>query len=215
MAIKKAKDETIAITLEEIEQFILDAGSDDLPTFGGKFQGGINCQQVPDEIAPCILAILESGEPIKSYLEIGVAAGGTTYLFNHFFHPEKIVLIDDNKHHKAGLRSGILKDIDYQEIIGRSDTEESIKAVSNLNTMFDIVLIDGEHHYSAIKLDTIFYSPFLRPDGFLILHDSIWPLGGVLRVVRELKTDSGMEFVDEYTSKKHPSPLGVALFRKV
>ncbi len=71
-------------SLDLIEQFILDAGSDNLGVFGGIYEGGIHCQQIPDEIAPCILTILESGESIKSYLEIGVAAGGSTFLFNHF-----------------------------------------------------------------------------------------------------------------------------------
>jgi len=69
---------------KNIEQFVLDAGSDDLPTFGGSFEGGIHCQQIPDEIGPCIHAILGSGLDLRSYLEIGVAAGGTTFLFDHF-----------------------------------------------------------------------------------------------------------------------------------
>ncbi len=202
-------------SLDLIEQFILDAGSDNLGVFGGIYEGGIHCQQIPDEIAPCILTILESGESIKSYLEIGVAAGGSTFLFNHFFHPEKIVLIDNNKHPKAGLRAEVLKGIDYQEIIGCSDAEESIKAISNLNTMFDVILIDGEHHYQGVKLDTVLYLPFLRKGGFLILHDSVWPLGGIMRVVRELKIDPEMEFIDEFVTKKHSFKCGIALFRRV
>ena len=71
-------------TMQSIIDFILASGSDDLATFGGKHEGGIHCQQIPDELAPCILAILESGETINAYLEIGVAAGGTTFLVNHY-----------------------------------------------------------------------------------------------------------------------------------
>lgn len=199
--------------LKEIEFIINEAGSDDLATFGGIYEGGIHCQQIPDELAPCILTILKSGEPIKSYLEIGVAAGGTTFLINHFFHPDKIVLVDDNKHHKAGLRAGILKGINYQVIIGRSDSEETIRAVNDF-APFDIILIDGDHLYPGVKLDTIIYLPFLQPGGFLILHDSALPEWGVMRVVRELKADKSMEFIGEYISQKHPKPCGLALFRK-
>lgn len=200
-------------TLEEIEQFIIDAGSDDLPTFGGSHEGGIHCQQVPDEIAPAILAIIESGESIENYLEIGVAAGGTTYLINHFFPAASISLVDDNKHHKAGLRKGILADITYNEFIGRSD-EERIEADARTMAPYDLILIDGDHLYPGVKLDTITYLPMLRPGGFLILHDSAMPEWGVIRVVRELKADPAMEFIGEYVSKTHPRPLGVALFRK-
>ncbi len=201
------------ISLKEIEFIIHEAGSDDLPTFGGSYEGGIHCQQIPDELAPCIMAIMESGETIKSYLEIGVAAGGTIYLLNHFFHLERIVLIDDNKHHKAGLRAGILKGIAYQEIIGRSDNEETILTADDL-APFDIILIDGDHLYPGIKLDTIIYMPLLRHGGFLILHDSALPEWGVMRVIKELKADKDMKFIGEYVSKKHPKPCGVALFQR-
>jgi len=197
-------------TLEKIEQFVVDAGSDDLGTFGGKFEGGIHIQQIPDEIAPCILKILESGGA-KSYLEIGVAAGGTTYLFNHFFHPE-ITIIDDNKHHKAKFRKTVLKGVERKELIGRSDDENILKTASE--STYDIILIDGDHLYPGVKLDTIFYKPLLNPGGFLIYHDSLMKEWGVQRIVKELKTDESMEFISEYTSKKH-SPLGVALFRRI
>ncbi len=210
-----AKKKTVeSITLEEIEQFVMDAGSDDLPTFGGKYQGGIHCQQVPDEIAQCILAIMEAVQPIKNYLEIGVAAGGATFLMNHFLKPENIVLIDDNKHHKSRLRADILKGIAYQEIVGRSDDEAVIQAVANLGILFGLILIDGDHNYPSVKLDTITYLPYLAPGGFLILHDSALNQWGVPRVVKELKADPGMEFIGEYISSVH-TPCGVALFRKV
>ncbi|MCD6329037.1 MAG: class I SAM-dependent methyltransferase [Candidatus Cloacimonetes bacterium] len=200
------------ITYKEIEDFIINAGSDDLPTFGGKYEGGIHCQQIPDEIASYILAILKFKQKIESYLEIGVAAGGTTYLFNHFFSLKKIVLIDDNKHHKAKLRPEVLRDVTYQEIIGRSETESSVETVSKV-APFDLIMIDGDHSYPGVKLDTVLYMPLLNPGGFLIYHDSnkVW---GVQRVVRELKNDSSMEFIDEYISKQHPRPCGIALFRK-
>ncbi len=199
--------------LEEIEKIIIEAGSDNLGVFGGHYEGGIHCQQIPDELAPCIKAIIESRKRIQSYLEIGAAAGGTAYLFNHFFALKQVVLIDDNKHPKARLRGNILKDIKHNEIIGSSHDVESISKASEF-APYDIILIDGDHHYANVKLDTIFYSPLLRVGGFLILHDSALPEWGVGRTVMELKNDDSMKFIAEYKSQKH-KPCGLALFQKV
>lgn len=202
-----------SMSLQSIENFVIEAGSDDLPTFGGKFVGGVHCQQVPDEIAPCISAIMESGFPVRSYLEIGVAAGGTAFIFDHFFKPDYLVLVDDNKHHKTGLRADILKHVPTHEIIGRSSDEACVASAAALSP-YDVIVIDGDHLYAGVKIDTLLYLPMLRPGGFLVLHDSALPAWGVARVVRELKADPDMEFVGEYVSVKHPAPLGVALFRR-
>ncbi len=200
-------------SVKDIEDFVLDAGSDDLPTFGGKFVGGVHCQQVPDEIAPCIHAIMESGFPVRSYLEIGVAAGGTAFLFDHFFKPDYLVLVDDNKHPKAGLRADILKHVPAHEIIGRSAEVDSVASAAALSP-YDVIVIDGDHSYAAAKIDVLLYSPMLRPGGFLVLHDSALSEVGVARVVRELKADPGMEFVAEFVSARALAALGVALFRR-
>ena len=201
------------MSLKKIEEFIIAAGSDDLATFGGSFEGGIHCQQIPDELAPCIHKIMEIGSTVFSYLEIGVAAGGTTFIFDHFFEPYKMVLVDDNKHHKAGLRPDILLHVPAIEIIGRSSDQATV-AAAKAQALYDIIVIDGDHTYAAVKTDTLLYMPMLSPGGFLILHDSVMQEWGVARVVFELKYDLGMEFVAEYVSAKHPRPLGVALFRR-
>lgn len=198
-------------TFDQIEQFILDAGSDSLAVFGGAYEGGVHIQQVPDELAPCILAILNSGEEVKSFLEIGAASGGTTYVLNHFFSPEKIVLIDDNGHPKHILRPDILKDVARQEIIGNSRHQTIIEQV---NGPFDLIVVDGDHSYEGVKADVDNYLPLLRKGGFLILHDSILPDWGVPRMVKELKEGTTVLLVEEYVSESAPK-CGVALFRKV
>ena len=193
-----------------IEEFIAKMGSDSLEVFGGTFEGGIHIQQIPDELAPCIEAIQKLGE-VKSYLEIGVAAGGTTYIFNHYFHPE-ITLVDDNKHHKAKLRNAILDGVKRRELIGRSDGEDVLRAARE--QMYDVIVIDGDHLYPAVKKDTENYLPLLNKGGFLIYHDSVMKEWGVYRIVKELKKNKDLKFIGEYVSKKH-SPLGIAMFRRV
>jgi len=201
-------------TVGEIEAFIEARGSDDLGVFGGKVAGGINCQQVPDELAACLHAILESAAPIRSYLEIGVASGGTTFLVHHFLKPGIIVLVDDNKHPKAPLRAEVLKGIERKELIGKSHDEAIVARLRDSGEQFDLILIDGDHYYPGVKLDTVLYLPFLAPGGYLALHDSALPEWGVGRVVRELRQDEFMEFIGEYLSTTHKKPLGLALFRK-
>lgn len=200
-------------TIQEIEEYVLNAGSDHLGTFGGRYEGGIQLQQIADEIAPCIHHILKSGEKTDNYLEIGSAAGGTIVLMDHFFHPENMVLIDDNKHPKAHVRPYILRDIEREEIIGHSQGVTG--RVKGLGLEFDIILLDGNHTYPGVKADADNYIPMLRKGGFAILHDSALPEWGIIQVVRELKQDKSVSFVNEWRSKKHRPSCGVALFQKV
>lgn len=201
-------------SVAEIEQFILDAGSDDLNTFGGKFQGGVHSQQVPNELARCIYEIMQSGEKITSYLELGVAAGGTTFIVNHFFKPRNIVLVDINEHPKSGMRPEVLKGIDYEEIIGDSQAESSIEKAEDLGP-YNLMLIDGVHQNPWARNDVFFYSSMLVPGGFLALHDSSWAQGDVGAVVEELKQGKGFEFINEFVCREDRQIIcGIALFRK-
>ena len=69
-------------TVEIIERAVVAAGSDSLGVFGGEREGGARVQQIPDEFARFVMAVLD-GPPVKRYLEIGSAAGGTAYLVHH------------------------------------------------------------------------------------------------------------------------------------
>jgi len=209
----KPKIEPYSPTISEIEQFVFDAGSDHVPTFGGTY-GGIYCQQISDEIAPCIFAILESQLKINAYLEIGVAAGGTTFLINHFLKPDRIVLIDNNQHPKHHMRSYVLRDISYNEIIGDSHAGSTVAVLKTFETKFDIILVDGDHTYDGVSKDIKIYQKYLRVNGFLIFHDSIIPELGVMQAVSDLKKSNDMEFINNYITQKHSKPCGVALFRK-
>lgn len=201
-------------TIAEIEQFVIDHGSDDLDTFGGQQVGGNFCQQIPDEIARCIHHLLSNNVSINSYLEVGAAAGGTTFLFNHYFHPGQIVILDNNSHPRCFFRRNTLDGLDYIEIIEDSQSENAIRRTGKY-APFDFIILDAVHSYMETMMDVIHFFPMLTPGGYLFLHDSVWGGGQVDRVVRELKTHPDFIFINEWTSEIHKTnACGIALFQK-
>ena len=207
---KKKKD----IDVTQIYDFICRSGSDHLPTFGGTFEGGINAQQVPMELASCLATILESGKKIESFLEIGAAAGGTTFLVDHFLKPKNIVLIDDNRHPKAHVRPYILRDVKRQEIIGDSQHSNTVDQVEKLDLSFDLLLIDGDHSFPGVKKDFDNYFPIVKVGGFILFHDSALINFGVYPFVNGLKLDDRCNFIGEFINDSFPR-CGLALFEKV
>jgi cephalosporin hydroxylase len=204
------------VRIKEVEKDIISFGSDDIGVFGGEFQGGIFAQQIPDELAPCIVDLQDNFDQSEpwSYLEIGVAAGGLAFIVDHYFKPDKMVLIDDNLHHKAKFRPEILKAIQRVELVGKSFEDRIVKAAQE-HAPYYLMMIDGDHHYPGVKLDFTLYSPMLDVGGFLMFHDSALKEWGVYQLVMELKEDQDWELVGEYVSSAHYSFCGLTLFRKV
>lgn len=203
--------------LSSITTFVESLGSDKTSLLSGVYEGGFRLQQVPEEIAPCLLDLINRKKKFKSYLEIGSAAGGTAFLFNHFFEFERMVLIDDNTYLKRTrqleLRKKILNGISYTEIIGDSKSQEVIDKIKVMNETFDIMLIDGDHTYNGVKADVTLYLKYLSKGGYLILHDIV-ACSGVGKVFEELKHNDELTFVKKYISVVHKKPCGIAIFKK-
>ena len=202
------------ITTEQIELEIESFGSDSLEVVGGKWEGGINLQQIPDEISPCIFDLLKLRETtlIENFLEIGAAAGGNAFIFNYFFSFEIMVLIDNNRHKKHIHRESILSKVPHYEFIGDSHSKEADKFVENLGYRFDILFIDGDHSYEGVKKDTEMYLEFCSPNGFVIYHDTV-ACPGIKKYTEEISSNPIFRLVKEYISVKHPKPCGIKLFQ--
>jgi hypothetical protein len=207
--------------IDKIQSIIEDFGSDNLSVFGGEREGGIFLQQIPDELAPCVydLMSMDSGYfgKMTNYLEIGAAAGGTAFVFDHFLRFENMVLIDNNKLRTGRYRKRkeVLKDVTYKEFIGDSHSKESLDFVKSLDMIFDVILIDGDHSFEGVKKDIDMYSQFLNYCGYLILHDIV-ACPGVRDVFNELKyqfLNNDFKLVGEYVSKSHEKPLGIGMFQ--
>jgi len=190
--------------LSELEMLILDLGVDDLPTFGGKYEGGIHLQQIASEIAECIYDLKNVNLKFHNFLEIGAAAGGNTYLFNHFFNFNHIAIIDDNQHKKYALRQEVLKDVPHSEFIGNSHSQQAVQFLENLRCNYDIIFIDGDHSYGGVLYDYMTYKEFLNYKGFIIFHDT-YACKGVKEVVDNMK--KGAEMFQDHTTEMFPIKL--------
>ncbi len=200
------------MTPKDIHKIVLQGGSDHLGVFGGERHGGVNLQQIPDEITPCLYYLhIATGGKIKNYLEIGAASGGLTYLVNEIFSPEVIILVDDNKHGKSKWRKGILKDVKREEIIGDSQSDKIIQAVKNYCILFDLVVVDADHRYMGVYNDINNYKHVCQD--FLMVHDTV-ACKGVKKAFEEFKEDYSFEFMEEFISESNLNPLGIGLFRR-
>lgn len=66
----------------------------------------------------------------------------------------------------------------------------------------DILHIDGDHEYEAVKTDIQLWTPFVRSGGYIAFddygHDS---LPGVYQAAQELMTEDKFAFIDRYGNK--------------
>jgi predicted O-methyltransferase YrrM len=57
-------------------------------------------------------------------------------------------------------------------VVHRGDSSAMAGQVPN---QIDLLFIDGDHSYAAVKADLALYGPKLKADGFLLLHDYVSP----------------------------------------
>ena len=183
-----------------IAQTIEYFGSDSLKVFGGKFEGGIHLQQVSEEIACFVYDLLLDSNfywPMMNMLEIGAAAGGNIYVFDHFFNLRNAVIVDDGKHPKFNLRREVLKNIPYKEFTGDSHSVGAVDFVKQLDLKYDIIFIDGDHSYQGVKQDFINFSPYLKPKGKIVFHDT-FIVHDVKCFAEELENSPLLQLYGEY-----------------
>jgi len=107
--------------------------------------------------------------------EIGAASGGTLYFLTRAAAPDaRIVSLDiDTPPHLAFLRSNLAAP--GQAVVsleGDSQTREMVARVrGEAGGPLDFLFIDGDHSYEGVKRDFELYSPLVRPDGLIALHD--------------------------------------------
>jgi hypothetical protein len=169
---------------DEILRYVRQAGSDNLAAFGGMYVGGRCVQQVPEELADLIHALLASGRPFANYLEIGAAAGGLGRVLDDFLGFDAVYVIDDNRHSRAPLRrQNLPRAVEY---VGDSHDPACRRAMEGWNVKFDLIVVDADHRYEGVKQDTELALCFANEGCLFVFHDSL-ACEGVRRWAAELR----------------------------
>ena len=77
--------------------------------------------------------------------------------------------------------------------------QDSTAAAGDWREPIDLLFIDGDHSYEGVRRDWEAFSPFVKPSGVVVFHDTLWDLRpderwsrpdmGVPRLVEELRAD--------------------------
>ena len=157
------------------------------PETNAGLQHGI--QQVRSEILQFALLLLES-ELRGSVLEIGLGNyGGTHVLWREIF--ERVITVD--------IAAPLLEDFKAREkpdhrsvlLCGDSRHRAMIRKVARLAGSVDLLFIDGDHSYGAVRADWENYHSLVRRGGIVAFHDASPnrqpPTNGATVFLKELK----------------------------
>jgi predicted O-methyltransferase YrrM len=142
---RKFPKEVVQVTRDALIDRIRSAGTDSLEHFGNGYthEGGLGLQQNPEELADFLLFMRERAP--KTYLEIGSASGGMTYLVRRYLGLDLVASIDDGQHPRFGEHPIV------EQFVGDSHSAEAREWLKGKR--FDVVFIDGDHSYEGVKQD--------------------------------------------------------------
>jgi len=130
---------------------------------------------------------------VRSYLEIGVWTGGLVRALCRLFPFERVAACDHGWAEQRGLHIRLPPQVEFFR--GDSESAEFRRWRAGLGPI-DLVLIDANHSYHAVKRDFAVNRGF--PHRFLALHDitgSSRHTRGVARLWRELSQGHKLEIV--------------------
>lgn len=173
-----------------------------------------------------LLTILNEIKP-KSILEIGTERGGTLFLFSRIA-PEDATIISIDLHGgrfgggypswRIPIYKSFAKGNQKIHLIREDShdrrTLEKAKSILNGKEL-NLLFIDGDHSYEGVKRDFEMYSPLVKEDGIIALHDIAPPSlendSEVSKFWAEIKSAHNyMEIVKDWNQKW----AGIGLIRK-
>lgn len=170
--------EPALLTRERMIETIQEAGLAE-ESFGFGQVGGFQMQQHPGEFADLVLVLQGlhlQGHPIRNYLQIGSAAGGSERFLCGRLGIRELVIIDTGDHpqfptwrytNKPALQN---LGVQVTEYIGDSH-EEGAEAFLATQGKFDLIGIDGDHTPAGVRMDWQLVTPCLKPGSLVWFHD--------------------------------------------
>ncbi len=195
--------------LGEMRTRVREAGTDSLVEFGNGYthEGGLGLQQNPDELAGLVVLLKERGA-IGTYLEIGIASGGTARFIHDHVGIGQLVTIDDGTHPRANEQTRNLEGIPHDRFIGDSHSKEARAFLAGIDTP-DVALIDGDHTYEGVTADIALVMSRKRNGALIVLHDIV-ACETVGLAWKELLESGKARKVAEFVGKEKPLGIGVA-----
>ena len=168
-------------SLSDYTTLISSLGSISPDYFQNKYEGGLELQQIPEELDQLSRALIKRSRGKKiDYLEVGAGSCATLIFLSHLFEKNDIdaslYAIDNLNHYNTGLLENQKTRIKWcQENIGLSfynmDTAKTEFTGWLKNRLFDVILVDGDHSFEGCLWDFTQCVKSLKRDGWIILHD--------------------------------------------
>tara|TARA_B110000967_G_scaffold177043_1_gene190888 strand:+ start:2349 stop:3014 length:666 start_codon:yes stop_codon:yes gene_type:complete len=179
--------------------------------FDGSFK---HLLHIPDELAQLIFFLKKDERlkkrKIKKYLEVGFNHGIANTILNKFFAFEEIVALEIFGAHIIGQT--LLSNLRFKNltiIASDSKANSTIERVKKFEK-FDLIFIDADHTYNAVKSDFNNYVPMLNKKGVMVMHDIHFPGSGSEKFWNELKTNKKYKF-KEIVCRKYKFTYGLGI----
>jgi predicted O-methyltransferase YrrM len=124
---------------------------------------------------------------VKNILEIGTSNGYSFGFFRFCFPKAKVVSIDIKESPTATKVSSLFDD-NFLFIKGTSD------CLQKVDTMFDLVFIDGDHSFEWCKRDWINVQKNLSSRAMVVFDDLDWGDRGVERFLNSLQENKTIKY---------------------
>jgi predicted O-methyltransferase YrrM len=193
---KYYKEDLIKMDQDRLKDWIRnEAGSSEPSYFYCNTPGNLTLQQIPEEYSE-LLNIFKNSN-IQSYLELGVANGGSFFVNSIFLQntAEKLYCVDNlaykDTHVKQTAEKILSKVNKLKELFKEKDikfynstTDEYFKGTKDT---FDCIFIDADHSYEGVKKDFENSLNHLNDNGILVFHDIANADTGVKKLWEEIK----------------------------
>jgi predicted O-methyltransferase YrrM len=193
-----------------------------------KAQDNFSAVQNPNELR-AFLELVRERRP-RTLLEIGTATGGTFYCLSQLADPSALLISMDflGGNYGGGQTNVECKLFEsfgpatqkFEFIRERSFLQSSLAKLRQIldGRALDLLFIDGDHSYAAVKSDYEMYHPFVAADGMIAFHDIVeipkqfeaWSRGNEVAIFwRELSPRiEGREFIDsDFAPEKSGTPV--------